>query len=76
LPSRQNRHSKTTIHTIPDVGLTSSAERLKEEYKVVIKYAIEIEGLPVYTESYDAEKLRKEVQADEPDATRVLVPPR
>jgi hypothetical protein len=49
---------------------------LKEEYKVVIKYAIEIEGLPVYTESYDAEKLRKEVQADEPDATRVLVPPR
>jgi hypothetical protein len=43
---------------MPDVGLTSSAERLKEEYKVVIKYTIEIEGLPVYTESYDAAKLR------------------
>jgi len=42
---------------MPDVGLTSSAERLKEEYKVVIKYTIEIEGLPVYTESYDATKL-------------------
>jgi hypothetical protein len=50
---------------MPDVGLTSSAKRLKEEYKVVIKYTIEIEGLPVYTESYDAEKLRKEVEADE-----------
>jgi hypothetical protein len=30
-----------------DVGLASSAQRLKEEYKVVIKYTIEIEGLPV-----------------------------
>jgi len=39
---------------MPDVGLTSSAERLREEYKLVIKYTIEIEGLPVYTESYDA----------------------
>ena len=50
---------------MPDVGLTSSAERLNEEFKVVIKYTIEIEGLPVYTESYDAAKLRKEVEADE-----------
>ncbi len=50
---------------MPDVGLTSSAERLKEEYKVVIKYTIEIEGQPVYTESYDAATLRKEVEADE-----------
>ncbi len=46
---------------MPDVGLTSSAERLKEEYKVVIKYTIEIEGLPVYAESYDAARLRNEV---------------
>jgi hypothetical protein len=50
---------------MPDVGLKSSAERLKEEYKVVIKYTIEIEGLPVYAENYDAAKLRKEVEADE-----------
>jgi hypothetical protein len=63
--SQKNRRSKTTIHSMPDVGLTSSAERLKEGYKVVIKYSIEIEGLPVYTESYDAEKLRKEVEANE-----------
>ena len=48
-----------------DVGLTSSGERLKEEYKIVIKYTIEIEGLPIYTENYDAAKLRKEVEANE-----------
>jgi hypothetical protein len=28
---------------MPDAGLTSSAEPLKEEYKVVVKYTIEIE---------------------------------
>jgi hypothetical protein len=50
---------------MPDGGLTSSAERLKEEYKVVIKYTIEIEGLPFYTDSSDAAKLRKEVEAAE-----------
>jgi hypothetical protein len=50
---------------MPDVGLTSSAEPLKEEYKVVVKYTIEIEGLPIYTESYDAAKLRKGSETDE-----------
>jgi hypothetical protein len=44
---RKTGARKTTIHSMPDVGVTSSAERLKEEYKVVIKYSIEIEGLPV-----------------------------
>ena len=42
---------------MPDVGLFSATDPLSPDYKVVIKYTIEIEGLPVYTESYDATKL-------------------
>jgi hypothetical protein len=43
-----NEHLRNVM---PDVGLTSSVEPLKEEYRVVIKYTVEIEGLPVYSES-------------------------
>jgi hypothetical protein len=50
---------------MPDVGLTSNAEPLSPEYKVIIKYSVEVDGLAVYTETYDAEKLRKELEADE-----------
>jgi hypothetical protein len=42
---------------MPDVGLTSAAEPVDPKYKVVIKYTIEVEGLAVYSESYDVEKL-------------------
>ena len=45
---------------MPDVGLTSAADPLDPKYKVVIKYTIEVEGLAIYSESYDVEKLRKE----------------
>jgi hypothetical protein len=50
---------------MPDVGLTSSSEPLSGEYKVIIKYTVEVDGLPVYTETYDAEKLRKELESEE-----------
>jgi hypothetical protein len=50
-----NEHLRNVM---PDVGLTSSAEPLNEEYRVVIKYTIEIEGLAVYSESYDVAKRR------------------
>jgi hypothetical protein len=53
---------------MPDVGLTSAAEPLDPRYKVVIKYTIEVEGLAVYSESYDVEKLRKEIISDEQEA--------
>ncbi|HZC34448.1 MAG TPA: hypothetical protein VE242_02480 [Chthoniobacterales bacterium] len=56
---------------MPDVGLTSSAEPLSGDYKVVIKYTIEVEGLPVYSESYDVAKLRKEMEADEQDIREI-----
>ena len=50
---------------MPDVGLTCSAEPLKGDCRVVIKYTVEVEGLAVYTESYDVAKLRKELEIDE-----------
>jgi hypothetical protein len=50
---------------MPDVGLTSSSEPLSSEYKVVVKYTVEVDGLPVYTETYDVEKLRKELESEE-----------
>ena len=50
---------------MPDVGLTTAGEPLKPDYRVVIKYSVEVEGLPVYQESYDVDQLRKELQHDE-----------
>lgn len=50
---------------MPDVGLTSASEPLPKSAKVVIKYSVEVEGLPVYNESYDAEKLAAELEKDE-----------
>ena len=49
---------------MPDVGLTSSGEPLSPNRKVVIKYAVELDGLCVYTETYDIGKLRKELGSD------------
>jgi hypothetical protein len=50
---------------MPDVGLTTATEPLDPKYRVVIKYSVEVEGLPVYQESYDVEKLKKELEEDE-----------
>lgn len=49
---------------MPDVGLTSSSEPLEPDYKVIIKYTVEVEGLAVYTETYDLEKVRREIETD------------
>ena len=53
-----------TSHTMPDVGLTTATEPLPKDAKVVIKYSVEIEGLPIYQESYDVEKLAAEIKKD------------
>jgi hypothetical protein len=50
---------------MPDVGLTTNTEPVDPKYKVVIKYSVEIEGLPVYQESYDVAQLAKELEEDE-----------
>lgn len=56
---------------MPDVGLTSAAEPLDPSYRVVIKYSVEVEGLPVYQESYDVSKLEEELKSD-PEQTKEL----
>jgi hypothetical protein len=35
---------------MPDVGLTTATEPLDRKYSVIIKYSVEVEGLPVYSE--------------------------
>lgn len=46
---------------MPDVGLLSSDEPLKPSHKVVIRFSVEVDGLPVYNESYDVDKIRQEL---------------
>jgi hypothetical protein len=50
---------------MPDVGLTTATDPLDKSYNVVIKYSVEVEGLPVYQESYDVAQLAKELKEDE-----------
>lgn len=50
--------------SMPDVGLTTATEPLDPSYRVIIKYSVEVEGLPVYNESYDVDKLRDEIKKD------------
>jgi hypothetical protein len=55
---------------MPDVGLFSGAKPLSADYKVVIKYSVEVNGLTVYQESYDADKIDEELREDEAGAVR------
>jgi hypothetical protein len=59
------------VDVMPDVGLTTSTEPLDPKYRVVIKYSVEVEGLPVYNESYDAEKIAKELAEDEEEVAKL-----
>src|SRR5207302_11200871 len=56
---------------MPDVGLFTATEPLSKEMKVVIKYSVEVNGLPIYQESYSVEKLAKELEEDEERAVRI-----
>ena len=49
---------------MPDVGLTTATEPLDKNAKVVIKFSVEVNGLAVYSESYDAEKVAEELHSD------------
>jgi hypothetical protein len=49
---------------MPDVGLTSASQPPDASKCVVIRYSVEVDGLPVYNESYDVDKLREELAAD------------
>lgn len=56
---------------MPDVGLFTATEPLSKDMRVIIKYSVEIDGLPVYSESYDADKLARELQKDEAKAVEI-----
>lgn len=49
---------------MPDVGLTSATKPLPQAAKVVSKYSVQIEGLPVCQEPYDLDKLAAELSVD------------
>jgi hypothetical protein len=49
---------------MPGVGLTTTTESLDPSYRVVIKYSVEFEGLPVYNERYDLAKITGKMKRD------------
>ena len=49
---------------MPDVGLTSATPPLPQDAKVVIKYSVQVDGLPVCREPYDLDKLAAELSVD------------
>ena len=49
---------------MPDVGLFTAAKPLEADYKVIIKFGVEVEGLPIYQETYDVEALAAELKKD------------
>jgi hypothetical protein len=50
---------------MPDVGLTTASEPVPADTKVIIRYSVEVGGLPVYNESYDVDKLTVELAEDQ-----------
>jgi hypothetical protein len=53
---------------MPNVGLLSASERVPPDVTVSIRYVVEVGGLPVYTELYDVDTLREDLDSD-PDKT-------
>jgi hypothetical protein len=51
---------------MPDVGLLNFSEPVPPDNKVVVKYSVEVNGLPVYSESYDIDTVAEELKQDEP----------
>jgi hypothetical protein len=55
---------------MPDVSLFSASEPLKPDNRVVIHYSVEVDGLSVYDESYDVDKLKEDLKTDPDRALR------
>ncbi len=49
---------------MPDVGLLTFTEPLPRDAKVIIKYSVEVNGLPVYNETYDVKTIEAELKND------------
>lgn len=56
---------------MPDVSLFAATEPLSKDMKVIIKYVVEVEGLPVYSETYDVAKLADDLKEDEGKAVEI-----
>ncbi|MEN3942791.1 hypothetical protein WJU23_15935 [Prosthecobacter sp. SYSU 5D2] len=50
---------------MPDVSLFTATEPVASDIPVIIRYSVEVGGLPVYNESYDVDKLAVELEEDE-----------
>ncbi|MGV3660243.1 MAG: hypothetical protein ACO1TE_08655 [Prosthecobacter sp.] len=50
---------------MPDVGLLTATEPVPKKTPVIIRYSVEVGGLPVYNESYDVDTLARELDKDE-----------
>ena len=50
---------------MPDVGLLTFTEPLPKDARVIIKYAVEVNGLAVYQETYDVKTIEAELKKDE-----------
>jgi hypothetical protein len=55
---------------MPDVGLLSGSEPLQARHKVVIRFSVEVDELPVYNESYDVDTVRKELKSNPAEVLR------
>ena len=49
---------------MPDVGLLTFTEPLPADAKAIIKYSVEVNGLPVYNETYDVKTIEGELKKD------------
>ncbi|RBP47782.1 hypothetical protein DES53_101581 [Roseimicrobium gellanilyticum] len=49
---------------MPDVSLFTATEPVPSDTPVIIRYSVEVGGLPVYNESYDVDKLASELERD------------
>lgn len=50
---------------MPDVSLFTATEPVSPDLPVIIRYSVEVGGLPVYNESYDVDQLAAELEKDE-----------
>lgn len=58
---------------MPDVGLFTATEPVSNSIPVIIRYSVEVGGLPVYNESYDVDTLAVELEMDEAKAVQLWV---
>ena len=63
--------SSTRTSPAQFISFKKSAATCAREARVVIKYSVEVEGLPVYSETYDVDTLAKELKKDEAKAVEI-----